>query len=35
MINDRENSGLDFSGKSIFKFGSIAAILCAVSIQKK
>lgn len=32
MINDRENSGLAFSGKSIFKYGSIAAILSAVSI---
>jgi hypothetical protein len=32
MINDRENSGLDFSGKSIFKYGSIAAVLSAVSI---
>jgi hypothetical protein len=32
MINDRENSGLDFSGKSIFKYGSIAAILSAASI---
>lgn len=32
MINDRENFGLDYPGKSIFKYGSIAAILSAVSI---
>lgn len=32
MINEKEYPGLDFSGKSIFKFGSIAALLSAVSI---
>jgi hypothetical protein len=32
MTNVRENSGLDFSGKSIFKYGSFAAVLSAVSI---
>jgi hypothetical protein len=32
MTNERENSGLDFSGKSIFKYGSFAAVLSAVSI---